>query len=114
VTTPTSSTGGFSAHTANASSSDSASKYKALEDKIKALEDATAKAAKAAKATADAKKKKTADLKATPDTYCHTHGVCKGTHTSLTCRNKGPGHNEFATLTDNMGGSTRRWSPRKE
>ena len=104
----TSSAFGFSAHAAIAAPTDVDTKYKALEDKIKALEAATSKAEKNASA---ARKKKTADLQASPDTYCHTHGYSKGTHTSLTCKNKGPGHNDFAVLTDTMGGSTTRWTP---
>jgi hypothetical protein len=104
----TSSALGFSAHAATSSTTEADDKYKALEKKIKDLE---AAASKADKNTIAAKKKKAADLKASPDTYCHTHGYSKGTHTSLTCKNKGPGHNDYAVLTDTMGGSTKQWAP---
>jgi hypothetical protein len=104
----TSSALGFSAHAATSSTTEADDKYKVLEKKIKDLE---AAASKADKNTIAARKKKTADLQASPDTYCHTHGYSKGSHTSLTCKNKGPGHNDFAVLNDIMGGSTAKWTP---
>lgn len=38
--------------------------------------------------------------------YCWTHGYCLGSnHTSLTCRNKAPGHRDDATILDMFGGN---------
>ena len=47
----------------------------------------------------------------TPLTYCWTHGhSTSGRHTSKTCKNKATGHQDEATATDTMGGSTRVWT----
>lgn len=50
-----------------------------------------------------------------PTHYCWTHGASRNAaHTSNTCRNKQPGHNDAATLDNQMGGSDRVWTrPRK-
>ena len=79
-------------------------KIKALEDKLAILEKAKEKADAAAnKKKSEAK----AALANGPDFYCHTHGFGKNPlHTSGTCINRSPGHNEYATATDTMGGST--------
>ena len=79
-------------------------KIKALEDKLAILEKAKEKAdAAAIKKKLEAK----AALANGPDFYCHTHGFGKNPlHTSGTCINRSPGHNEYATATDTMGGST--------
>ena len=38
--------------------------------------------------------------------YCWTHGYCVGNnHASATCQNKAPGHQDWATHTNTMGGS---------
>ena len=37
--------------------------------------------------------------------YCWTHGLC--THTSAECRNRADGHQENASITNRMGGSSR-------
>ena len=37
--------------------------------------------------------------------YCHTHGSC--THIGTECNNRGKNHQENATITNRMGGSTR-------
>ena len=85
-------------HTADAAT------IKALEDKLAILEKAKEKAdAAAIKKKLEAK----AALANGPDFYCHTHGFGKNPlHTSGTCINRSPGHNEYATATDTMGGST--------
>jgi hypothetical protein len=39
--------------------------------------------------------------------YCHTHGAGRSAkHTSLTCTKRSEGHNEHATVSNMMGGST--------
>jgi hypothetical protein len=39
-------------------------------------------------------------------TYCHTHGIStNSSHTSATCKYKGPLHQDDATINDRMGGS---------
>ena len=44
-------------------------------------------------------------------TYCHTHGTSKNLmHTSATCKNKAPGHQDEATEANKMGGSTKVWT----
>ena len=48
--------------------------------------------------------------------YCHTHGhTCVHNpakiHTSATCRNPGPTHNNSATALNTMNGSTKVWTP---
>lgn len=46
-----------------------------------------------------------------PTHYCWTHGGSRNKeHTSASCRNKLPGHQDAATLTDKMGGSERVWT----
>lgn len=43
--------------------------------------------------------------------YCWSHGTSRNTsHTSATCRNKQPGHQDTATLSNPMGGSTFVWN----
>lgn len=49
----------------------------------------------------------------TTTSYCHTHGSSKNlAHTSQTCRNKGPDHQDTATFANKMGGSTKVWTGR--
>ena len=46
--------------------------------------------------------------------YCHTHGISTNkNHTSQTCNNKGPNHQDAATIRNKMGGSTRENDYRK-
>jgi putative hemolysin len=78
---------------------DATATIQALEARIKALQ-------------AAAKKSRSDFIANSADSYCHTHGYTKGAHNSATCRNKGPGHNDFAVIGDIMGGSTKRWQPR--
>ena len=44
-------------------------------------------------------------------TYCWTHGCSRNiNHTSETCMSKAEGHQDSATLTNKMGGSTKIWT----
>ena len=45
------------------------------------------------------------------NTYCWTHGISRNPqHTSTTCEHPGEGHQRTATMTNQMGGSTRVWT----
>ena len=47
--------------------------------------------------------------------YCWTHGLLRSAnHTSDNCKNKGNGHQNGATLTNMMGGTTTEWQPRRD
>ena len=107
--TPTASTMGYSIHAVTTTPADAA-KIQDLETKLAILEKAKEKAdATASKRKAEAK----AAISNGPDFYCHTHGFGKNPlHTSMTCIKRSPGHNEFATAADTMGGSTYKHQPR--
>ena len=107
--TPTASTMGYSIHAVTTTPADAA-KIQDLEAKLALLEKAKEKAdATASKRKAEAK----AAISNGPDFYCHTHGFGKNPlHTSMTCIKRSPGHNEFATAADTMGGSTYKHQPR--
>jgi len=79
------------------------SKYEALERK---LDFVLAAFAKQGTATPVAAKPQTT----TALSYCWTHGHSKKlAHTSLTCKTRAKGHQETATATNTMRGSTRVW-----
>jgi hypothetical protein len=45
------------------------------------------------------------------NTYCWTHGISRNPqHNSTTCEHPGEGHQRTATMTNQMGGSTRVWT----
>jgi len=78
-------------------------KYEALERKLDFL---LAAFAKQGTATPVAVKPQTT----TALSYCWTHGHSNNlAHTSLTCKTRAEGHQETATATNTMGGSTRLW-----